>query len=52
MEKLFSGCNILTKVNFENRTPNLKNINSMFYRCESLTNVNLNFDTSKVTIMN
>ena len=24
----------------------------MFYRCESLTNVNLNFDTSKVTLMN
>ena len=49
MESLFYDCPNLKKVNFNNKTPNLKNINYMFCLCSSLVLINLNFDTSKIT---
>ena len=51
MENLFNSCPDLTKVNFDNITPNLKNISHMLYRCYSLITANLYFNTSKVTHM-
>ena len=51
MENLFKDCSNLTKVDFNNKTPNLQNARNMFYGCDSLTSINMQFDTSKVTRM-
>ena len=45
----FYDNNNIIKINFENETPKLKNLSSIFSECYSLQSINLNIDTSKVT---
>ena len=52
---MFANCVKLTKINGMNEwdTSNVTNMDSMFYKCSSLTALDLsNFDTSNVTNMN
>ena len=51
MAKVLQYCQNLTKVNFDNITPNLENISRMFNESYYLLVVHLNFNTSKVTNM-
>ena len=51
MAKVLQYCQNLTKVNFDNKTPNLENISCMFNQSYYLLDVSLNFNTSKVTNM-
>ena len=44
-------CRNLTKVNFDNKTPNLKNMEYMFAEAYEITTLNIKLDTSKVTRM-
>ena len=41
----------MTKVSFDNETPNLEDLSNMFYNCNKLKHVDLNFNTSKVIKM-
>ena len=51
MENILCYCQNLTKVNFDNKTPNLINMSRMFHESYYLTDVRLNFNTSKVKNM-
>ena len=44
-------CRNLTKVNFDNKTPNLKNMEYMFAEAYEITTLNIKLDTSKVIRM-
>ena len=50
---MFSGCNLLTKINLSNfNAENVIDMSGMFYGCISLTNINLsNFNTQNVNDM-
>lgn len=53
-QEMFYGCTALTTIGTTSswQTPNLTNMNRMFWRCENLNGVNLaNFNTANVTDM-
>lgn len=51
MANILQYCQNLTKVNFDNITPNLENISCMFKESYYLLEVHLNFNTTKVKDM-
>ena len=50
---LFSGCYFLKELKFNFNTKNVTNMRNMFYKCKSLTELDVsNFDTTKVKFFN